>query len=210
MQGELFRAHAHIRPRRANFFARKARQRGDIETNNTTAHPQQGSLETGITSAPKNCTKNTHFAPAKAMAVSIPHGYKRAKAMAVSLPHRHKRAKAIAVSVPHGYKRAKAIVVSKLDHLACSTQLRCPWAVAGPGRASSRRAERSSQRGRIAGGPPPTGTPSSPARQGAPAPGTQQRARSAAAPRAPHSRVSVAHRLSWMWRPGTASISSRV
>ena len=39
---------------------------------------------------------------------------------------------------------------------------------------------------------------------------TQQRARSAAAPRAPHSRVSVAHRLSWMLRPGTASISSRV
>ena len=37
---------------------------------------------------------------------------------------------------------------------------------------------------------------------------TQQRARSAAAPRAP--RVSVAHRLSWMLRPGTASISSRV
>ena len=39
---------------------------------------------------------------------------------------------------------------------------------------------------------------------------TQQRARSAAAPRAPHSRVSGAHRLSWMLRPGTASISSRV
>ena len=35
---------------------------------------------------------------------------------------------------------------------------RCRWAVAGPGRASRRRAERSSQRGRIAGGPPPTGT----------------------------------------------------
>ena len=33
-------------------------------------------------------------------------------------------------------------------------------------------------------------------------------ARSASAPRAP--RVSVAHRLSWMLRPGTASISSRV
>ncbi len=43
--------------------------------------------------------------------------------------------------------------------------LRCPWAVAGPGRASSRRAERSSRRGRLAGGPPPTGTTSSPARQ---------------------------------------------
>ena len=42
-------------------------------------------------------------------------------------------------------------------------RLRCPWAVAGPGRASRRRAERSSQRGRLAGGPPPTGTQSSPA-----------------------------------------------
>ena len=45
--------------------------------------------------------------------------------------------------------------------------LRCPWAVAGPGRASSRRAERSSLRGRLAGGPPPTGTPSSPAQRAA-------------------------------------------
>ena len=43
--------------------------------------------------------------------------------------------------------------------------LRCPWAVAGPGRASRRRAERSSRRGRRAGGPPPTGAQSSPARQ---------------------------------------------
>ena len=44
--------------------------------------------------------------------------------------------------------------------------LRRPWAVAGPGRASRRRAERSSQRGRLAGGPPPTGAPSSTAQQG--------------------------------------------
>ena len=43
---------------------RLARQRGDIETNNTTAHPQQGTAETGITTAPKNRTKNTHFSPA--------------------------------------------------------------------------------------------------------------------------------------------------
>ena len=43
--------------------------------------------------------------------------------------------------------------------------LRCPWAVAGPGRASRRRAERSSRRGRRAGGPPPTGTHSGRARQ---------------------------------------------
>ena len=42
--------------------------------------------------------------------------------------------------------------------------LRYPWAAAWPGRASRRRAERRSQRGRLAGGPPPTGTgtPSSP------------------------------------------------
>ena len=84
VQGELFRAHAHIRPRRANFFAHEAQQHCDIETNNTTARPQQGTAETGITSAPEKCTENTHFAPAKVMAVSIPHGYKRAKAIAVS------------------------------------------------------------------------------------------------------------------------------
>ena len=34
---------------------------------------------------------------------------------------------------------------------------RCRWAAAGPGRASRRRAERSSRRGRLAGGTPPTG-----------------------------------------------------
>ena len=73
-----------IRPRRANFFAHKAQQRGDVETNNTTARPQQGSLETGITSAPEKCTKNTHFSPAKAMAVSTPHRHTRAKATGVS------------------------------------------------------------------------------------------------------------------------------
>ena len=44
---------------------------------------------------------------------------------------------------------------------------RCRWAAAGPGRASRRRAERSSRRGRLAGGTPPTGTPSSPAQQDA-------------------------------------------
>ena len=60
------------------------------------------------------------------------------------------------------------------------TRLRCRWAVAGPGRASRRRAERSSRRGRLAGGPPPTGTPSSPAPQPVPpTPGT---------PAVPHTR----------------------
>ena len=45
----------------------------------------------------------------------------------------------------------------------------CRWAAAGPGRASRRRAERSSRRGRLAGGPPPTGTHSGPAPQPGPA-----------------------------------------
>ena len=70
--------------RRATFFALTTRQRGDIETNNTTAHPQQGTAETGITSAQAKCTKNAHFSPAKAMAVSIPRRHKRAKAITVS------------------------------------------------------------------------------------------------------------------------------
>ena len=70
--------------RRANFFAHKARQHSDIETTNTTARPQQGNSETDITSAPENCTKNAHFSPAKAMAVSTPHAHERAKAMTVS------------------------------------------------------------------------------------------------------------------------------
>ena len=37
--------------------------------------------------------------------------------------------------------------------------LRCSWAAAGPGRTTSRRAEPSSRRGRLAGGPPPTAQP---------------------------------------------------
>ena len=58
-------------------------------------------------------------------------------------------------------------------------RLRCPWAATGPGRASRRRAERSSRRGQLAGGPPPTGTTSSPARQHT----TRQPVRAAARPR---------------------------
>ena len=61
---------------------------------------------------------------------------------------------------------------------------------AWPGFETTRRAE-GSQRGRLAGGPPPTGTPCSPAGQGIQSSpvysgSTQQGARSAAAPRAPH------------------------
>ena len=71
-------------PSRAKYFAYRTRKHGDVETNDTTAHPQQGTAETGITSAPEKCTKNAHFPPAKAMAVSIPDTHKRAKATMVS------------------------------------------------------------------------------------------------------------------------------
>ena len=104
VQGELFRAHAHIRPNRENFFAHKARQHGDVETTNTTARPQQGTAETGIASAPEKRAKNAHFAPAKAMAVSIEARQAPAKAMAVSIEARQAPAKATGVSissVPH-------------------------------------------------------------------------------------------------------------
>ena len=52
------------------YIAHRTQKHGDVETNNTTAHPQQGTYETGITSAPEKHTKNTQFSPAKAMAVS--------------------------------------------------------------------------------------------------------------------------------------------
>ena len=65
-------------------FVHRTQKHREIETNSTTARRQQGTSETGITSAPENCTTNAHFSPAKAIAVSIPHRRKQAKAMAVS------------------------------------------------------------------------------------------------------------------------------
>jgi len=82
--GELFRARTHTRPSRATNLVHRTQKHGDIETNNTIAHPQQDTAETDDTSAPENCTKNAHFSPAQAMAVSIPHEHKRAKAIVVS------------------------------------------------------------------------------------------------------------------------------
>ena len=57
---------------------------GDVETSNTTARPQQETAETAIASASEKRTKNAYFSPAKAMAVSPPHGRQRAKATMVS------------------------------------------------------------------------------------------------------------------------------
>ena len=62
----------------------RTQKHGDAETNDTIAHPQHPAAETGITSALENCTTNTHFSPAQAMAVSIPHEHKRTKAIVVS------------------------------------------------------------------------------------------------------------------------------
>ena len=78
------RSHPHTRQSRAKNIAHRTQKHGDVETNNTTAHPQQDTAETAITTAPTNCTKNAHFLPAKAMAVSIPHRHQRAKATMVS------------------------------------------------------------------------------------------------------------------------------
>ena len=57
---------------------------GQRETAITTAHPSTATAETDNTSATEKHAKNTHFSPAKAMAVSTPHGHKRAKATPVS------------------------------------------------------------------------------------------------------------------------------
>ena len=84
MHGELCTAVASNKPRMANFFVHQAQQHGDIETTDTTAIADTGQHETIITTAPENCTKNAHFSPAKATAVSTPHRHKCAKATEVS------------------------------------------------------------------------------------------------------------------------------
>ena len=111
---------------------RLARQRGDIETNNTTAHPQQGTAETGITTATEKCTKNARFSHAKAMTVSIPHRHTRAKATPVS------NNRAAWSTGPGRGARVGFEARCRRDWLAW---LRRPWAAAGPGRVSSRRAQ---------------------------------------------------------------------
>ena len=97
-QGELFRADTHHQATQGELFRAQDPAHGDFETNDTstatdsgqhettitTARPQQGSLETGIASAPENCTENAHFAPAKAMAVSVEARPAPAKATGVS------------------------------------------------------------------------------------------------------------------------------
>ena len=51
MQGELFRAHAHIRACGANFFAHRTQPRANFETNDTSAATDAGQHETANTNA---------------------------------------------------------------------------------------------------------------------------------------------------------------
>ena len=111
VQGELFRAHTHHQATQGELFAHKAQQHGDIETTNTTAHPQQGSLETGITSAPENAPKTP---------ISHPQRRRRFQSRLGRRPQRRHRFQTTA-------------------HLADRARRRCPWAAAGPGRAASGR-----------------------------------------------------------------------
>ena len=83
-QGELFRARTHISPRRVNFFAHRTQPRADCETNDTSAATDAGQHETAVTTATEKCAKNTHFSPAKAMAVSTDPPHRPAKATPVS------------------------------------------------------------------------------------------------------------------------------
>ena len=121
--------------------------------------------------------QNTHFAPAKATPVSTPYRYQQAKATTVSdnrpswptgpgcgARGRLRGPARQRANAPNHTSAHQAPPVWRAPE-GWKGRLRCPWAAAGPGRASRRRAERSSLRGRLAGGPPPTGTPSSPAQQ---------------------------------------------
>ena len=135
----------------ASFFAHRAQRRGGFETNDTsaatdvgqhetsitTARPQTATIETAGTSATQKHATNTHFSPAKVPLVSAPQR---------AAPNRK------AHPFTHQHTRRRRCGGRRRD------LPRCRWAVAGPGRASRRRAERSSRRGRLAGGPPPTGT----------------------------------------------------
>ncbi len=114
------------------------------------------------------------------MVIAVSFHCKEAPAKVLSVSSRSANTPAMAPSAPprHGGLRKKDRPCAAMGPGRASRGAwqRCPWAVAGPGRGSRRRAERSSQRGRRAGGPPPTGAPSSPApQQDQTAPGTPAR-----------------------------------
>ena len=83
-QGEFSHAQADNKPSRANFFTHRTQPRGNCETAITTATADADQHETTITTATEKLTQNTHFSPAKAMAVSVGAKPARAKATPVS------------------------------------------------------------------------------------------------------------------------------
>ena len=82
--GEFSHAQADNKPSRANFFTHRTQPRGNCETAITTATADADQHETTITTATEKLTQNTHFSPAKAMAVSVGAKPARAKATPVS------------------------------------------------------------------------------------------------------------------------------
>ena len=82
--GEFSHAQADNKPSRANFFTHRTQPRGNCETAITTATADADQHETTITTATEKLTQNTHFSPAKAMAVSVGAESARAKATPVS------------------------------------------------------------------------------------------------------------------------------
>ena len=67
------RSHPHTRQSRANNIAHRTQKHGDVETNNTTAHPQQGTYETRITSAPEKHAKTPISHPQRRWRFQLPH-----------------------------------------------------------------------------------------------------------------------------------------
>ena len=132
LAGRTF-SHSHPhRPRRANIFAHRTQPRADCETNDTSAATDAGQHETAVTTATEKCAKNTHFSPAKAMAVSTDPPHRPAKATPVSTPRTYKRAKATPVSrerfqMPVGGGRARAKqkshIISRGHFLSLSTNV---------------------------------------------------------------------------------------
>ena len=177
-------------------FAHSTQKHGDDETNNTTAYPRHGTAETNDTSAPEKCTKNAHFSPAKAMAVSnhrasspaaptrsargrrrdpisthshaIPPTHtsrldtQSLKFQAIHRATNHRRQTTRQHARPHrcgGRRRPGCGARGRQQGLArqhtdTPDRLEAAARPAGPGRASRRRAERSSRRGRRAAGRP--------------------------------------------------------
>ena len=98
-------------------ISRTGRRKGDIETDDASARPQHGTTETGITTAPTNCTKNAPFLtrkgdggfnPTQAQASKGDDGFRPPAHLTCSTQTRRPRASLAATPVgsdPHGRRR---------------------------------------------------------------------------------------------------------